>query len=213
MPSLFPVFSGLGSVSIFSEENLQRAEKYALRPECAVVLQSCHRTFHEQISYAIGLQILSKESIDLDDFVEIENLIRPASKYHQNVIIQHTTLYLHQILAYITTQNEVGEPIGSAGFCTGLLAAAVASASQSSVISLISQSHNFFLLALWIGIRSEGYRVDNIATAQHNSDESSLVSCSYVLEGMSEDAAKESLGRNGMVSARSSAQLIARIDS
>ncbi|KAJ6779474.1 hypothetical protein PWT90_00780 [Aphanocladium album] len=198
MPSLFPVFSGLGSGSVFSEENLRRAEENALSPECAVVLQSCHRTFREQVSTAISLQIISKKSIDLGDFDEAKALIRPITKYHQNVVIQHTSLYLHQILAYITTQKELGTPIGSAGFCTGLLPAAVAATSQSSVISLISQSHNFFQLALWIGIRSEQFRASQLASTSQHASETSLVPCSYVLEGVSEDVAAELIDKNNM---------------
>ncbi|KAJ3497537.1 hypothetical protein NLG97_g1826 [Lecanicillium saksenae] len=198
MPSVFPVFSGLGSGSVFSEDNLRRAEENALSPECAVVIQSCHRTFREQISDAISLQILSKKSIDLDDFNEPETLIRPISKYHQNVVIQHTSLYLHHILAYITTSRELGTPIGAAGFCTGLLPAVVAATSQSSIIALISQSHNFFQLALWIGIRSEQFRVNHLAGNSHNANETALAPCSYVLEGVSEEVAAELLRKNNM---------------
>ncbi|KAM3511578.1 hypothetical protein MY11210_004796 [Beauveria gryllotalpidicola] len=198
MPSFFPVFSGLGSGSVFSEENLRRAEENAQSPECAVLLQSCHRTFREQVSEAIDRQILSGDSIDLDDFAESASLIRPASKYRRNVVMQHAALYLHQILAYMTSQKELGNLIGSAGFCTGLLPAAVAAASQTSVITLISQSHHFFQVALWIGIRSEQYRVDHLTNDAQDADGESMLPCSYVLEGVSEAAAADLLDKSNM---------------
>ncbi|PQK16682.1 hypothetical protein BB8028_0006g10010 [Beauveria bassiana] len=198
MQSFFPVFSGLGSGSVFSEENLGRAEENALSPECAVLLQSCHRTFREQVSDAIARNILSEDSIDLDDFAEPASLIRPLSKYSRNVVMQHAALYLHQILAYMTSQKELGNLIGSAGFCTGLLPAAVAAASQTSVITLISQSHHFFQVALWIGIRSEQYRVGHLISDTQDADGESMLPCSYVLEGVSEAAAQDLLHKSNM---------------
>ncbi|OAA52231.1 Beta-ketoacyl synthase [Beauveria brongniartii RCEF 3172] len=198
MPSLFPVFSGLGSGSVFSEENLGRAEENALTPECAVLLQSCHRTFREQVSDAITRNILSEDSIDLNDFAEPASLIRPLTKYSRNVVMQHAALYLHQILAYMTSQKELGDLIGSAGFCTGLLPAAVAAASQTSVITLISQSHHFFQVALWIGIRSEQYRVDHLTNDTRDANAESMLPCSYVLEGVSEAAAADLLHKSDM---------------
>ncbi|KAH8713103.1 Orsellinic acid synthase [Beauveria bassiana] len=199
MPSFFPVFSGLGSGSVFSEENVGRAEENALSPECAVLLQSCHRTFREQVSDAMARNILPEDSIDLDDFAEPASLIRPLSKYSRNVVMQHAALYLHQILAYMTSQKELGNLIGSAGFCTGLLPAAVAAASQTSVITLISQSHHFFQVALWIGIRSEQYRVDHLTNDTQDADGESMLTCSYVLEGVSEAAAQDLLHKTNMV--------------
>ncbi|KAM3551322.1 hypothetical protein MY1884_007777 [Beauveria asiatica] len=198
MPSFSPVFSGLGSGSVFSEENLGRAEENALSLECAVLLQSCHRTFREQVSDAIARNILSEDSIDLNDLAKPGSLIRPLTKYSRNVVTQHAALYLHQILAYMTSHKELGDLIGSAGFCTGLLPAAVAAASQTSVITLISQSHHFFQVALWIGIRSEQYRVNHLTNDTRDADGESLLPCSYVLEGVSEAAAAELLHKSNM---------------
>ncbi|KAM3553318.1 hypothetical protein ARSEF4850_006972 [Beauveria asiatica] len=198
MPSFFPVFSGLGSGSVLSEENLGRAEENALSPECAVLLQSCHKTFREQVSDAIARNILCEDSIDLNDFAKPGSLIRPLTKYSRNVVMQHAALYLHQILAYMTSHKELGDLIGSAGFCTGLLPAAVAAASQTSVITLISQSHHFFQVALWIGIRSEQYRVNHLTNDTRDADGESLLPCSYVLEGVSEAAAAELLHKSNM---------------
>ena len=151
-----PVFAGLGSDSLFSKRTLDIATEDATLPESEILLQSCHRIFLTEIRKAIDMKIVSSE-FDLEDFKEPLSLIRPREIYQQNVLVQHTTLYLVQILRYIRRLGRSSTLLGVAGFCAGLLPA-VAVASSRDLIQLLAQSQNFFYVALWLGIRSENYK-------------------------------------------------------
>ena len=77
MSAVLPVFAGLGSPSLFSDETVHGAAQDALLPECAMLLQFCHRTFHTQIFEAVTRGILAADVINLDDFNEPITLARP----------------------------------------------------------------------------------------------------------------------------------------
>lgn len=198
MPSFFAIFSGLGSESLFSQEHLEQAERDTTTPECAVLLQSCHRAFFDQIADAVDRGIIGESAIDLTDFAEPMDLLHPAPKYHQNVIVQHTVLYLQQSMRYLAIRQELGALAGSAGFCTGLLPAAVATTGGESLVSRISRAQDFFQVALAIGIRSEEYRSNHLARELINVDNTAH-SCSYVVDGLCGEAVAELLARANMV--------------
>lgn len=200
MQSIFPVFAGLGSESIFSDETTSRAEQDSLIPECTVLLQSCHRIFRAQISAAIERDILDSDVINLDDFTEPVTLFRPPSKYHHNVLVQQTALYIQQIMRYTACLHELGSIAGLAGFCAGLLPAAAVATSGLSVVTLISRSCDFFLVSLWVGIRSEKYRRDHFTKTADNPN-STAIPCSYVVDGLSKNAVTELINEAKMVRA------------
>ncbi|KAI1082132.1 polyketide synthase [Whalleya microplaca] len=186
MPAVFPVFAGLGSPSLFSDETVHGAAQDALMPECAVLLQLCHRTFHTQIFEAIGRGIIAASVINLDDFNEPVTLARPPAHYSRNVLVQHTTLYLQQMLRYIAHPHDREELVGAAGFSAGLLpAAAVAAAGGSSILTLISCAYDFFQVALWLGIRSEAYQREQLSNFLGPR------TCSYVVDGITHGEAIE----------------------
>ena len=201
MSTVFPVFGGLGSESIFSAETLRRAGQDARVPECKILLQSCHQAFHAQMVDAMARQAVSSEFIDLDDFREPIMLVRPSSKYHQNVLVQHTTLYLQQAIRHIVCMQGLGSLAGSTGFCAGLLPAAAAATSGSSAITLISRSYDFFQVALWVGVRSENYRRDHLTQMTVNPS-SAAMPCSYVVDGLSRSVATQLIDGAKMVRER-----------
>lgn len=198
MFSVFCVFGGLGSESIFSAETLRRAGQDALAPECKILLQSCYQTFHAQISDGMARQVISSEVIDLDDFAEPITLVRPSSKYHHNVLVQHTALYLQQAVRHIACMQGLGTLAGSTGFCAGLLPAAAAATSGSSAITLISRFYDFFQVALWVGVRSESYRRDHLTQLTVNPS-SAAMPCSYVVDGLSRNVATQLINDAKMV--------------
>ena len=151
-----PVFAGLGSDVLFSERYLQTAVKEPLLPESRILLRACHRIFRIEVARALQQKILSPD-IDLDDFLQAENLVSPPERYHRNIVVQHTTLYLAQILVYFRHRSDSAKLLGIAGFCAGLLPAA-SIATSTGVIELLSRGQDFFYVALWVGIRSESYR-------------------------------------------------------
>ncbi|KAI1371042.1 putative polyketide synthase [Hypoxylon crocopeplum] len=156
------VFAGLGSESLFSRTTLDTAVQDASLPESQIILQSCHATFRTQVAKAIEQGRLSVESIDLDDFIQPETLLRPPVNYHQNVVIQHTTIYLIQVLRFLRHSRGLSDVRGVAGFCAGLLPAA-AVASAHNVIEFLQRAQDFFHVALWLGISSESYRSSQVS--------------------------------------------------
>ncbi|KAJ5658159.1 polyketide synthase [Penicillium longicatenatum] len=164
MPVYFPVFAGLGSPSLFSAETLDTAARDAGLPECKAFLQGCLDVFQTEVQNALERKILDKDSINLTDFLNIAALIRPPPQYYQNPLVQHTTLYLIQVLRYIShlyiTHGHKRRIQGAAGFCAGLLPAAAAATSdpELSFISLMSRASEFFRVAVWVGIRTESHR-------------------------------------------------------
>ncbi|KAI1769355.1 putative polyketide synthase [Hypoxylon sp. FL1150] len=156
------VFAGLGSESLFSPITLDTAINDASLPESQVFLRACHDAFRTQIAKAIDEGRLAPEAIDLDDFVESENLLQPPIHYHQNVVIQHTIIYLTQILRFLSHSQGQSKIQGVAGFCAGLLPAAVV-ASAHNVVEFLQRAQDFFHVALWLGIYSESYRSSQIS--------------------------------------------------
>ncbi|KAI0438240.1 putative polyketide synthase [Xylaria telfairii] len=156
-----PVFAGLGSDTLFSPNTSELAIRDASVPESQIILQACHAIFCTQISRATGRGHISASSINLDDFPQPETLLRPDSRYHQNVVIQHATIYLVQIIRYIGHGHKELDIRGAAGFCTGLLPAAAIS-TTTSTIELLQRAQDLFLVALWIGISADLYRRNEI---------------------------------------------------
>lgn len=198
MSSSFLVFAGLGSLSIFSQEAFRQANRDASNPECTVLLQSCYMLFRQQISESVHRNIISQGTIDLEDFTEPLSLTQPAVKYRQNAIIQHTTLYLHQIMRYLVCRHDLGSLVGSVGICAGLLPAAVASAGSLSTAEIISLACNFFQVALCIGIRCEAHCRRRLTTGTPDSNNVPQP-CSYVVDGVSRESVTELLTRANVV--------------
>ena len=181
-----PVFAGLGSDVLFSERYLQTAVKEPLLPESRILLRACHRIFRIEVARALQQKILSPD-IDLDDFLQAENLVSPPERYRRNIVIQHTTLYLAQILIYFRHKSDPAKLLGIAGFCAGLLPAA-SIATSTSVIELLSRGQDFFYVALWIGIWSEIYK-------QKEAPCQSSLPWSIVVDGISPEQVAEILDR------------------
>ncbi|THC89669.1 hypothetical protein EYZ11_010880 [Aspergillus tanneri] len=151
------VFAGLGSESLFSQVTLDTAIQDASLPESQIILQACHACFRTQIATAMRQGRLAVDAIDLDDFTEPETLLRPPPSYHQSVVLQHTTIYLVQIVRYLRQSRELSHLRGVAGFCVGVLPAA-AIASTHSLVQFLQRAQDLFQVALWVGINSETYR-------------------------------------------------------
>ncbi|KAI1208282.1 putative polyketide synthase [Annulohypoxylon truncatum] len=151
------VFAGLGSDALFSRTTLDTAIQDASLPESQVILRACHAVFRTQITKAVEQGHLFPESVNLDDFAQPESLIRPSLTYHHNVVIQHTAIYLVQIFRFLSHSRGSHDVQGVAGFCAGLLPAAVVATSHN-VIEFMQRAQDLFHVALWLGINSESYR-------------------------------------------------------
>ncbi|KAI1777287.1 putative polyketide synthase [Hypoxylon cercidicola] len=185
------VFAGLGSESLFSSATLDTAIQDASLPESQVIMRACHTAFRSQIAKAIDEGHLTPETIDLDDFAQPETLLQPPISYHQNVVIQHTTIYLTQILRFLSHSQGHSEVQGVAGFCAGLLPAAVV-ASTHNVVEFLQRAQDFFHVALWLGIHSESYRNSQISLGGC----SPSLPWSVVVHNISEDIITSLFGRD-----------------
>ncbi|KAJ6170952.1 polyketide synthase [Penicillium chermesinum] len=180
-----PVFAGLGSDVLFSKSSFDASAGDALLPESQLLLQACHAIFHTEISHAIRSGILSRD-IDLQDFETPEKVLAPNERYHENVVVQHTTLYVSQILRYLGQLSQPSELLEVAGFCAGLLPAMVVSTSHNP-IEFLSRAQDLFYVSIWLGIRSESYRKSYLAL--HTCKPS--LPWSIVVDGINAEHAKE----------------------
>ncbi|KAI1082602.1 putative polyketide synthase [Whalleya microplaca] len=186
------VFAGLGSESLFSRSTLDTAVQDATLPESQIILRACHIAFRTQVAKAVERGRLPAEVINLDDFMQPETLLRPPPSYHQNVIVQHTTIYLVQILRYLRQCRELSDIRSVAGFCAGLLPAA-AVATAGNVIEFLQRAQDFFNVALLLGINSEIYRNSQIS----QSGCSPSLPWSVVVHNISSDVVAGLKGANG----------------
>ena len=182
-----PAFSGLDSHSLFSRQTLDIAAQDAMLADSGILLRSCHRIFLTEVARAIDSNILDS-GIALEDFTEPQSLIQPPEHYHGNIVMQHTTLYLVQLLRYIRHMSRPYNLLGVAGFGAGLLPA-VAVASSPDLPELLSQSQKFFYVALWIGIRADDLTRREAARSPHPLD----LPWNLVVDGLSPQRAKEVL--------------------
>ena len=184
-----PIFAGLGSNSLFEQRTLATAVEDAKLPEAEILLHACHQIFLTETAKAHDIKILSPD-IDLEDFKEAQNLLMPLERYRRNVVLQHITLYLIQLLRYIRyfSRPSKSRHLGVAGFCAGLLPA-VAVASSKNLIELLSQSQNIFYIVLWLGIRCENFTRHDVANNPCQPD----LPWSMVIDGLSSKRMKEIL--------------------
>ncbi|KAI0108849.1 putative polyketide synthase [Nemania sp. FL0031] len=156
-----PVFAGLGSDTLFTPSTSEQAIRDASLPESQIVLEACYAIFREQIKKATERDHPSALAIDLTDFLRPDALLQPHPSYHQNVVIQHTTIYLLQILRYIGHGYQSLRIQGAVGFCTGLLPAAAVS-TTSNTIGFLQRVQELFIVAFWAGMNSDLYRRNEI---------------------------------------------------
>lgn len=191
-----PVFAGLGSDSLFSLRTVETAIQDATLPESEILLRSCHRIFLAEIAKANDDESIVS-GIDLEDFQEPQRLIRPSDHYHGNIVVQHTTLYLTQLLRYMRHMHSKPSSglLAVAGFCAGLIPAA-AIASSTDLIALLSQGQSFFFVIVWLGIRCESHKQNEIARLPCPPG----LPWSVVIDGLSPKHAKEILSNREPVS-------------
>ncbi|KAG0128102.1 hypothetical protein HOY82DRAFT_623065 [Tuber indicum] len=186
-----PVFSGQGSLSIFSPKAQAVAAKDSSSPTGSIFLDAVYHAFGEELS-SLTAEERSKSGVNLSDFPTPKSLLEPKEKYQTNAIIQGTTLCLFQLLRYLSyvenTPDLVFENLPSkflevSGFCSGSLPAAVV-ASSSTVVNFLSNSVETFKLALWIGYRCELFRI-----AESVAEEKELLSWGLVVFGWTRETA------------------------
>ncbi|KAM0544995.1 hypothetical protein ACHAPJ_011576 [Fusarium lateritium] len=157
----FVLFGGQGSHSIFSPNAANRAEHDAQSVGAGrILLSKCHAAFLEEI---LSLDVQSQQilAIDTSAFASPGHLLKPVETYHQHPVLQATTIYLCQILRYLAEtlqQDDVFEKSfdmlqATAGFSSGMIAAAVV-ARSSSLDEFVAAGVEGFRLAFWVAYHS-----------------------------------------------------------
>ncbi|KAL0945469.1 hypothetical protein HGRIS_000958 [Hohenbuehelia grisea] len=197
------IFSAEGTAAANSTQTREQALRDAASPAGALLLSSCFETFHNELS-ALTPEELVKADIDVADFRTKESLLAvPNDRYLNNSLITGTTLFLIQSLRYLAfaeasgiahgsltpfsdvLKQNLAHGLGVLGFSSGILPACVVG-SALSTITYIARALEAYRLAFWIGVRTQIYRSEHVA-----SDPS--LPWSLVFLGMSKEATEEAI--------------------
>ncbi|KAF4332180.1 polyketide synthase [Fusarium beomiforme] len=155
------LFGGQGSQSIFSQNAANTAEQDAYSTIAgSILLSKCHAAFLGEIA-SLDAESRKLLVIETDYFIAPRNLLRPAEEYHIHPVLQATTVYLCQVLRYLTDILEGNETFedsfntleATAGFSSGMIPAALV-ASSPNIDDFVSSAVEGFRLAFWIACRS-----------------------------------------------------------
>ncbi|KAG9246421.1 hypothetical protein BJ878DRAFT_560770 [Calycina marina] len=155
------LFGGQGSTSIFSSSAQLAAEKdVELHPSCALLLARYHAAFLEDL-LSLDQKTLILLGIDTNQFKSPKALLVPHTDLHNHGVVQATTIYIYQTLHYLAEvlRSDLGfysyseQVIEAAGFCSGLIPAAVVAASWE-LEEYVKIATEGFRLAFWIAVRT-----------------------------------------------------------
>ncbi|RDA90176.1 hypothetical protein CP533_1018 [Ophiocordyceps camponoti-saundersi (nom. inval.)] len=155
------VFGGQGSFSIFSSHAAAIAEQNAqTTPAGTILLSRCHAALLTEISslHKESRQLLS---LDILSFNSPSDLLKPAVTYHTHPVIQATTIYLYQLLGYLSEatrryksyEQSFDDLYAAAGFSSGIIPAAVVALSRN-LDEFVASAVEGFRLAFWVACRS-----------------------------------------------------------
>ena len=188
------MFGGQGSPHLFSSRNTSTAVADSKSSVAAAILLSrCHAAF----LHDLRLLTSTKSSIFGDNsklFLTPESLLSPGPEFHDNPVVQGTTIAIHQLLRYLSYTVEIASSYENfwhqieevAGFCSGILPAAVVCASDS-IDQFIEHATEAFRLALWTSYRSALYCERLLGRPQKN------LPWSLVVYGLDKDEVSASI--------------------
>ncbi|KAF8157842.1 polyketide beta-ketoacyl-synthase [Crassisporium funariophilum] len=196
---VLPVFGGQGSLDFNTHKAYRQILRYeTLSSSGQVLMNACYTAFHAELG-TLSAEELKKVDICTSDFEEKDSLIVPPNELHaRNPATSGPRLLVIQALRYlsfaeITTaslrsptpfsdilRSNSANGIGILGFSSGIIAASVV-ATSFSTLTFITRAVEAYRLALWIGIRSQLYRVDTLARTSRALETGPW---SYVLSGI-----------------------------
>jgi hypothetical protein len=185
---IIPVFSGHGSTSIDSRRVQDQALISSSSPAGTILLSSCFQAFHSDLS-SLSHTELEMTGVSLNDFDQPSTLLAvPPKKYFRNPVVSGTRLFLIQALIYLewTTRTIGGVPdafamllepnrgyhVGIVGFSSGIISACIVGTS-ATLLDYLSNSVSAFRVALWIGVRTQCYRIRALIASSHVNDDRS----------------------------------------
>lgn len=156
------IFGGQGSSNIFSSAAASTAEDDAKNSVAGTVLLSnCHAAFLKD-SLSIDLDSRRKIGVDASNFHELKDFLAPSQNFHNNAIVQSTTICLYQLLHYLVEitrldldfDNSREQILETTGFSSGLLPATVVATSRT-IEEYVAFGVEAFRLAFWIACRTK----------------------------------------------------------
>lgn len=200
-----PVFSGQGTAAMSSRFIQDQALNISSSPIGALLLSSCFRAFHSELS-SLSNTDLETTGINLADFDKPSALlVIPRSCYVHNSVTSGTRLLLIQTLFYLEWAKRIERTSGTfaeileqnsqygagiLGFSSGIFAACVTGTS-ATLLDFISNAVSAFRVTLWIGVRAECYRNHSLASSGLQINDNRSWSC--VLLGMEFHAVNEAI--------------------
>ncbi|RGP61684.1 polyketide synthase [Fusarium sporotrichioides] len=158
------LFGGQGSRSIFSSCAASTAEQDAQSTTAgSIFLSKCHVAFLRELA-SLDVEHRQILAIDPISFTSPGHLLQTAEKHHTHPVLQATTIYVCQILRYLShilQQNDTFDQCferieGVAGFSSGIVPAAVVAVS-STTDEFIACAVEGFRLAFWVAHHSYRY--------------------------------------------------------
>jgi malonyl CoA-acyl carrier protein transacylase len=153
------LFAGQGSTTIFDQGLSDDLAKFVTSsPKASAFLADCLGALRSEIQSLQDQPDVPLRDALLANFPTPLSLAHPSTVLKADPIVQSISLYIHQMLEYMhyasIKQNQGVEMAEATGFCSGMIAAVVAS---SSPLRLDSRFFVFaveaFRLAFWVGLR------------------------------------------------------------
>ncbi|OBS25289.1 hypothetical protein FPOA_05822 [Fusarium poae] len=194
------LFGGQGSRSIFSPSAANTAEQDAqVATTSSILLSKCHAAFLEEIS---SLDVESRRTLAIDpvSFTKPVDLLRTGEEHHANPVLQATTIYLCQILRYLSDilqQDDTFEKCfegieTTAGFSSGIIPAAVV-AGSSTTDQFVACAVEGFRLAFWVAYHS--YRWTHLHAGYDNENVIPEATMSLATRGLTKEQVEQILKR------------------
>ncbi len=202
---IIPIFSGQGSTSLNSQRVQDQALISSSSPAGTLLLSSCFQAFHSDLSSLSDTE-LEMTGVSLTDFDRALTLLAvPPRRYFLNPVVSGTRLLLIQALVYLEwTTRTIGDAqysfttllernrgyrAGIVGFSSGIISACIVGTS-ATLLDYLSNAVSAFRVALWIGVRTQCYRIRALIASSHVNDGRSW---SRILFGIGYHATEEAI--------------------
>lgn len=209
-PLNVPVFAGHGTTAAQSSSTFQQAQQDASTTSGSLLLAACHEAFHTEMAILPPSE-LARLNINLSQFQHKGSLITlptSTSSLRHNALFSSSSLFLIQALRYLAVveaealrthsitpftdflKTTFSRGSGILGFSSGILPACVVATSQNA-ITYITRCVEVYRFALWLGLRSQQYRLRVLEESALPSD--SPLPWSLVFLGMSREVAENAI--------------------
>lgn len=154
-----PIFSGPGTTDTVSDAWLKQSLSDSLSPSGSLLLQSCYRSFLEELA-SLSSEDFSLLGLSLDEFPVPTSLLT-HERNTNHILLSHSFLFLSQALRWLSVYDysqpgPFAQPfdaaVGCLSFSLGVLMTPVV-ASSTTLLDYLCSAVEAYKVTLWIGIR------------------------------------------------------------